>query len=94
MATRTKAEIDELKEQWSDDPCWDIYETEGFEEHAEELLAYQEMAEMAWQVAEEERLEKRALEIGIAGNISLVKHIEHLERRIDDLNKILERNGL
>lgn len=33
-------EIQELKDNWRRDPCWDIEDTEGFEEHREELLAY------------------------------------------------------
>lgn len=37
---KTKAEIDELKRNWSNDPIWDIEETEGFDDHWEELHAF------------------------------------------------------
>jgi len=37
---KTQEEINELKRQWKQDPCWDIEETEGFEGHHEELTAY------------------------------------------------------
>jgi len=30
---KTVEEIDALKRNWYDDPCWDIYDTEGFEDH-------------------------------------------------------------
>jgi len=35
-----REEIEKLKESWLHDPCWDIEDTEGFEEHREELLAF------------------------------------------------------
>jgi hypothetical protein len=31
--TKTSEEIDALKSQWRADPCWDIWTTEGFEDH-------------------------------------------------------------
>lgn len=37
---KTKEEIDELKRQWQLDSIWDIENTEGFEEHAEELKSF------------------------------------------------------
>lgn len=32
--------IEDLKQNWRNDPCWDIERTEGFEEYAGELLEY------------------------------------------------------
>lgn len=37
---KTQEEIQELKDQWVMDPCWDIEQTEGFGDHFEELKAY------------------------------------------------------
>lgn len=37
---KTPAEIDTLKESWLKDPMWDIENTEGFEEHYDELVAF------------------------------------------------------
>lgn len=37
---RSEDAIDKLKENWKKDPCWDIEDTEGFENHREELLAW------------------------------------------------------
>ena len=32
-----RPEIEDLKSQWKADPCWDIEDTAGFEEHHTEL---------------------------------------------------------
>lgn len=37
---KTRDEIEALKEGWKRDPIWDIEDTEGFEQHREELLAW------------------------------------------------------
>jgi len=37
---KTIEEVQELKDQWVMDPCWDIEHSEGFEAHKEELLAF------------------------------------------------------
>lgn len=48
MPTATTAEIAALKASWSNDPCWDIEKTEGFEAHREELAAYRQDQETQW----------------------------------------------
>ena len=30
---KTIQEVEKLKANWKNDPCWDLYETEGFEEY-------------------------------------------------------------
>ena len=35
-----KERVAELKRQWLNDPCWDIEETEGFEQYQTELLIF------------------------------------------------------
>lgn len=37
---KTRAELDELKLSWREDPSWDIEDTPGFEEHRAELAAF------------------------------------------------------
>lgn len=37
---KTEWELLDLKTQWKADPCWDIEDTEGFEEHRTELLIW------------------------------------------------------
>ena len=50
---KTKLEIDALKRSWERDPCWDIEDTEDFEEHREELLAYRKEKEAEWKAMAE-----------------------------------------
>jgi hypothetical protein len=38
--TKTREEIDRLKANWRQDPCWDIEGTKGFEPYHDELLAF------------------------------------------------------
>lgn len=48
MTPKTREEIEKLKANWKSDPCWDLFHTEGFEEHALELKDYQEKMETIW----------------------------------------------
>ena len=34
--------VEDLKAQWIDDGCWDLADTEGFEEHRDELQAFED----------------------------------------------------
>jgi hypothetical protein len=58
MAKKTLEEIEKLKRDWKDDPCWDIEDTVGFEEHKEELLDFRLKVEAE---RAEARTKKRAL---------------------------------
>ncbi|QFT55607.1 hypothetical protein [Microbulbifer sp. THAF38] len=66
---RSQAAIDRLKQAWIKDPCWDIYDAEGFEAHREELEAYQKEMELKWEQQRKERINRRmeslySLELG------------------------------
>lgn len=56
---KTQEEIEALKSNWIKDPCWDIEDTEGFEDHKEELLAYRLQIEADIQEEAVERAERR-----------------------------------
>lgn len=45
---RSKEEVDKLKQDWLADPCWDIWDTEGFEDYQKELEEFQETQERTW----------------------------------------------
>jgi hypothetical protein len=49
---RTAADIEALKKNWRDDPCWDIECTDGFEAHKLELYAYRLELELETERAE------------------------------------------
>lgn len=88
---KTPAEIAALKEGWQDDPCWDIESTEGFEAHRDELLAFSNACKKKWsdeQNAKKEKEQKRLTEtseqLGLAG---LLAKIEHLQSQLDRANE-------
>lgn len=85
----TKAEIDNLKSQWEADPCWDLEETEGFEEHRHELLKHRLDMEDKWDKQEETELRSLAKVIGIDNNLKLALHIRDMSRRITALEEKL-----
>lgn len=60
MATKTIEEIQALKDDWLKDPCWDIEDTEGFEEHKDELLAYHKQVDAEWEEKARKRADARA----------------------------------
>ncbi|WP_445360549.1 hypothetical protein ACJJIL_19235 [Microbulbifer sp. EKSA005] len=63
VSRRSAAEVEKLKQDWKKDPCWDLYDTEGFEANREELEAYQHEQEQKWQQEHEQRQieERKAL---------------------------------
>jgi len=47
---KSPEEIQALKDNWRHDPCYDIEDAEGFEDHREELKAYSNAMETLWKV--------------------------------------------
>ena len=62
---KTVEEIDALKRNWYDDPCWDIYDTEGFEDHYNQLFDYQTECEREWQNKNDEQNKLGANQLGL-----------------------------
>lgn len=60
MAYKTPEDIQALKDNWRHDPCYDIEDAEGFEEHREELKAYREERELYWKERAQKRHDKFA----------------------------------
>lgn len=87
----TKQEIEKLKSDWKYDPCWDIENTEGFEDHKEELLKYRIEQEQIWESISKERKDKRCNELGIPGNYKLLSYLEKLEDQIEFLQVQIEK---
>jgi hypothetical protein len=80
---KTRQEIEALKANWIGDPCWDIEDTQGYEEYRTELLAYRLRVEDALRAGEDERINKRAEQLGCSRE--LIRCIEMLEYKIDRL---------
>jgi len=88
---KTREEVENLKANWREDPCWNIEDTQGFNEHKDELLAYRILCES-------ERAEKRSIrlielseKLGIPGNTKLAEYVERLEYRIEKIEERLEK---
>jgi hypothetical protein len=85
---RSLDEIQDLKCNWMEDPCWDIEDTPGFEAWHDELAAWRRNYEDGERHRETLRVGAKCAELGI--NAKLLQHIERLERRImwleDQLN--------
>lgn len=84
---KTAEDIERLKRSWERDPIWDIEDTEGFEDHREELLAFRKECESRWSGERYLRLSKKAEDLGFPGNINLAAYIEGLESRIRTLEE-------
>lgn len=66
---RTPQEIEQLKKNWLANPEWDIEDTEGFETHREELLAFRNEKRAEWEAKQEERDNKRIEKVMLATGI-------------------------
>lgn len=74
-----------LVANWTNDPCWDLEDTDGFEVYREELKAHRLMQEAIWQTEYQAKLEAKAIEIGAPGNLTAAEYVLELERRIEKL---------
>jgi hypothetical protein len=83
MESRKK--VEELKENWKKDPCWNIYDTEGFEEFRDELIDFQKQHELEEERIYQKKLSDKADSLGISGNVQLAKYILGLEIQIAGL---------
>lgn len=85
---KTVEEPEQLKSNWMADPCWDLYDTEGFEEHKEELKVFQKQCELYWlqQLRSKElQLKLHAENLGLVGLYKLiVKQQEEIEKLKED----------
>lgn len=46
---KSRQEVEQLKEDWLADSCWDIETTEGFEEYKEELATFAAATKARWE---------------------------------------------
>ena len=87
---KAQSEIVDLMSQWEADPCWDIEDTMGFEEHYAELKAFGEKRKQQWAEERERDLLAKAEWLGVPGNTTLARHIEWLEHQIARLQERLD----
>ncbi len=85
---KTPEEIKALKEDWFNDPCWDIETTEGFEDYKEDLLNYRLNCENKWKEGVQNRLKIKAEKLNCS--IELAGYIDSLEWQLQDMQKKID----
>lgn len=86
---RTRAEIEALKTEWLSDPCWDLENSEGYEEHFEELRAF---SEQYWrEVSNRVNIQLAVRSRMLGCSVQLVEYIETLEQAIEALSERIRK---
>jgi len=78
---KTREELEQLKKEWLKDPCWDIYDTEGFEEYKDELKAYQKDIDDKYEAQRQKERDiesSEAVQLGVHGLYRIIKDL-HLK---------------
>jgi hypothetical protein len=71
---KTEEEVRALKAKWQADPrFWDIEDTEGFEEHREELIAFRDWCREGWDKAARYR-EERSVKYNTDQAVAYLEH--------------------
>lgn len=81
---KTIGQVYALKNSWHDDPCWDIEDTEGFEEYKDILLAYRTECAAKWEaerLVREKQLNAEADKLGIVGLYRMILSHELILKR-------------
>lgn len=76
---KTRKEVEGLKQGWLPDPCWDIEDTEGFENHTEELREFRKGMEAQWAARAAKReaaIDAEADQLGVQGLLRLVRELQ------------------
>ena len=81
----TESELSALKRNWKADPCWDIWQTEGFEDHEQELRLFQQMTVKQWKEDYHEMITQKAIKLHCS--FELAEYIDGLEKRIEKLGE-------
>lgn len=88
---RTPQEIQKLKQDWANDPCWDLEDTEGFEAHREELKEFSDFKTRSWNAAAAAKLKTQLTALSnkigfpMEGNLKLLQWVLSVEERLKEL---------
>ena len=91
ITPRTPEEIDALKANWRNDPNWDIEDTEGFELHRDELVAYRMYWESHCKAQQDRRIREFAAPLGIENNPALAEYLMRQEATITELKTTIDQ---
>jgi hypothetical protein len=82
VTLKTKEELDNLKYRWLNDPIWDIWTTEGFEEHEQELIQFQTEQEQRWVWEQEQEFKEFQKLSGTTRNNKMAKYLYAMSKKI------------
>lgn len=87
---KTPRAIEDLKAQWLEDGTWDIENTEGFEEHYDELLAYRRQVELERLQKAEQEVQDKAAFLGCPDNLQIARYVISLEQELSNIRSRLK----
>lgn len=91
--SKTREDVERLKKQWDADPCFDLADTEGFEEYHNELVAHENMRGAQWSEEHGERVREVIVRYGQGYSrdnaVRFGEAILKLEERVKKLEKRL-----
>lgn len=78
---RTREEVEKLKADWAQDPCWDLEDTgDGFDEYRDELLAFSIDKKEEWEKQAEKKRKKKAARFAEScTKDGIMEDLQHLE---------------
>ena len=84
--------VHNLIENWMSDNCWDLEDTEGFEEYREYLLRQRLAIQERWKQERDDHIHDRAAELGCSFNtaeyvLGLERNLEIMDERIRKLEE-------
>lgn len=88
----TREEIERLKANWRDDPCFDLApfgREPGYESYADELAQFEAECKAKWKAERDTADERWRVQHGV-DNDALAKYLKGLEWRIKELEKLVD----
>lgn len=87
MDEAKKQKVESLKENWLKDPCWNIENTEGFEEFYDELRLFRLKQEIRWKNEYRLKCIRKSVDLGFFPNEQIGEYIINLENRLKNLEE-------
>lgn len=88
---KSREDLEKLKKDWMSDQSWDIWATEGFEHHYEELKELQRHVEKSQRQVSQERRDAEARSWGVSHNEALFKKISSMNETIIRMQLVIDR---
>ncbi len=85
--SKSRYELELLKQRWLDDPSWEIENTEGFDEYKPELLQFSNEHDAIWKKDYEQKIRSFAKQKGVdeVKHFTFARFLYSLEARITRL---------